>query len=150
MGISAKEYQRRLQPLLNQSTIQEIVQKIVLSDQKRLKEQKISELTKGERPDGSRIGEYRDAEYGIFKYEINPLASGYVDLLLTRSFTNKMFLKGSDSKFIFDSSDSKTGNLVNKYGPDIMSINQEWFEKRQEEVYRITLVYSIKKDYKIG
>jgi hypothetical protein len=41
-------------------------------------------------------------------------------------------------------------NLVGKYGKDILGLNQETFEKRQADIYRYTLIYIIKKDYKIA
>jgi hypothetical protein len=121
-----------------------------MSDEKVLKERKLSELTRGERPSGDKIGVYKDAEYAIFKDRINPFADGYVDLLLTRSFYNKMFLKNYGREYIFNSSDSKTGNLIGKYGLDIMGINQAWFEQRQRDIYRLTLVQMIKINNKIG
>lgn len=118
---------------------------IVLSDNDAIKKEKINEFTKGERPDGEKIGEYRNAEYAFFKKAINPLAGGYVDLLLTRSFANKMFIKSTNKGYLLDSTDSKTGNLIGKYGLDIMSINQEWFNKRQAEIYKFVLQFEISK-----
>ena len=148
MGISAKEYQKRLQPLLNQSTMKNLVQQIVLSDEKRLKEQKIDEFGQGVRPDGNRIGIYRDPEYKQIKLMQNPKADGYVDLLYTYRTARSLFLRPYNKGFLFNWNDEH--NLVGRYGLDILGINQEWFNKRQEDIYRITLVYSIKKDYKIA
>lgn len=148
--ISASEYQRRLQPLLNLSKIEGIVEKIVLSDNKNLKEEKINEWEYGVRPDGEKIGTYRDAEYAIFKDHINPKANGYVDLLLSRRTASSLFVhKGSQqSSFIFGMND--THNLIGRYGKDILGLNQDWFNKRQNDIYRLALVYSIKTDFKIG
>lgn len=150
MGISPAEYLKRLQPMLNLEAIKSITQKIILSDQSNLKAEKVNEFEQGLRPDGEKIGTYRNADYAIDKFNINPRAGGYVDLLLTRSFANKMFITPTQKGFIFNSSDSKTGNLIGKYGLDIMGLNQEWFTKRQNEVYRLTLVYQIKKQLRIG
>ncbi len=124
-----------------------MTKEIVLSDQESLKERKIEEFTKGERPDGRKIGKYRSGEYADFKHQINPRAGfGYIDLILSRSFVGKMFvrpfIRGS---FRLDSTDSKTGNLLGKYGGEIMSINQDWFDKRQKEIYRFVLIQKIKK-----
>lgn len=151
VGISAKEYQMRMKPLLNQTTLTELVATIAMSDQKILKERKVNEFTKGIRPDGEIIGNYRSQSYAAYKNRLNPLAgSGKVDLMLTRSFTNKMFLKRSNREYIFGSSDIKAGTLIGKYGLDIMGLNQDWFVKRQSEIYRITLVFLIKRDYRIA
>jgi len=81
----------------------------------------------------------------LFKYHINPRARGYVDLMLTHSFTNKMFVIPYGDGYLFDSNDSKTGSLVGKYGGDIMGINQDWFDIRQRDVYRLTYVFNIKR-----
>lgn len=135
--------------------MEQLVSKIVISDQKRLKEQKFNELEQGIRPDGDKIGYYSNSEMGYdyadFKNKINPLAGfGNVDLLLTRSFYNKMFLIGNNRQFIFESSDIKTPNLKAKYGLDIMSISQEWFNTRQSDIYRLVLQQQIKDIYKIA
>jgi hypothetical protein len=157
VGISAKAYQQRLQPLLNLSTIQELVKTIVVSDEKVLKERKINEFTHGEKPSGEKIGTYSTSEmgqeYAYFKNQINPLAGfGNVDLLLSRSFTQKMFLNanGNNGRFIFNSTDNKTMNLKVKYGNEIMGLNQIWFSQRQKDIYRITLTYLIKTKYNIA
>ena len=123
---------------------------IVLSDKKRLKEEKINEWEQGIRPDGDKIGTYRDPEYAIFKDNINPRANGYVDLLLTRQTANSLFVHRSNQPraFLFGMNDRY--NLVGKYGNDILGLNQETFEKRQADIYRYTFIYVLKKDYKIA
>ena len=60
MGISAKQYQQRLQPILNKSTMEQLVKEIVLSDKETLKERKIKGLERGLRPDGSKMGGYQN------------------------------------------------------------------------------------------
>ena len=121
-----------------------------MSDQKRLKEEKINEWEQGIRPDGDKIGTYRDPEYAIFKDSINPIANGYVDLLLTRQTANSLFVHRATQprEFIFGMNDRY--NLVGKYGNDILGLNQETFEKRQADIYRYTFIYVLKKDYKIA
>lgn len=116
----------------------------MLSDQKALKEKKVSEFTKGERPDGNKIGRYSDPEYAYFKSQINPLAGfGNVDLLLTRQFTGKMFVKPYAAGYIFDTTDEKRGNLLGKYGIEIMGLNQDWFTQRQKDIYKNVLLFDI-------
>ena len=122
---------------------------IVLSDNRNLKDAKVNEWEQGITPDGDKIGTYKDAEYAIFKDQINPRANGYVDLLLTRQTANTLFVQSlSDRKFLFGMKDYH--NLIGRYGEQIMGLNQETFEKRQSDVYRYTLIYIIKKDYKIA
>jgi hypothetical protein len=50
--------------------------------------------------------------------------------------------------FLFNWNDEH--NLVGRYGLDILGINQDWFDKRQKDIYRLTLTYQIKKKYKIA
>ena len=40
-------------------------------------------------------------------------------------------------------------NLGNRYGTDIFGLNQQWFEKRQKEVYVYPLLRQIKQYAKI-
>jgi len=148
VAISAKAYQKRLQPLLNQSTIKSLVTEIILSDQEKLKAQKISEFEHGFRPDGSRIGRYRDDEYRDLKLHQNPLADGYVDLLYTYKTARSLFVRPFGKGYLFNWNDEH--NLVGRYGLDILGINQEWFDKRQKDIYRLTLIYQIKKIYNIA
>lgn len=89
---------------------------------------KVDEFKKGENPDGSRIGYYRSPAYRLFKRQLNPLASGTVDLILTGSFTRSLFVDDiSRDRYLFDSRDEKTELLVAKYGADILGLSPETF-----------------------
>lgn len=125
--------------------LQTKVQETILSDGEALKKEKEAEFTKGLRPDGTKIGEYRNAEYAIFKSRINPIAGGYVDLMLKRDFLNRMFVVPHGKGYLLNSSDSKRDKLIGQYGIDILSINQEWFNKRQIEIYKPILIFDISK-----
>ena len=122
----------------------------MLSDQKRLKEEKINEWEQGLIINGEEKREYRDVEYAIFKQNINPRADGYVDLLLSRGTANSLFVHRSTQPraFLFGMNDRY--NLVGNYGKGILGFNQETFEKRQADIYRYTFIYVLKKDYKIA
>lgn len=130
--------------------MQSIVEKIVLSDQRNLKDEKISEWEQGLIIDGVEKREYRSADYAIFKSQINPLAKGHVDLLLSRQTARTLFVrKGlTDSGFTFGMQDYH--NLLDKYGNGILGLNQDWFVNRQKEVYLNKLIQEIKQNYKIG
>ena len=121
------------------------MQEIILNDPQ-LKKQKINEFKHGKRPDGSLIGFYRDIDYAIFKQEINPSAGGDVDLILTGSFTNQLFVEQvRPTAFLFDSTDSKRDSLVGKYGVDIMGLNDDYWRKRQIEVYLPVFRFQVKR-----
>ena len=115
-----------------------------MSDQKRLKEQKISEWERGLIYDGVGKREYQDAEYAIFKQQINPLADGYVDLMLSHETARSLFVIATEKrKFQFNMRDRY--NLIGKYTPEILGINKEYFNKRQENIYRYVLIQDIQK-----
>ena len=148
MAISVKEYQKRLQPILSLQAMKQLVDEIILSDNEKLKAQKIKEFELGLRPDGNRIGTYRDPDYAEYKLQQNPLADGYVDLLLTYRTARSLFVRIENKGYIFGIND--VHNLVGRYGQDILGLNQEWFNKRQEDIYKLVLVFQIKKKYKIA
>jgi hypothetical protein len=121
-----------------------MVREIVLSDQKRLKEQKISEWERGLIIDGVEKREYRDPEYAIFKQQLNPLADGYVDLMLSHQTARSLFVIPTQKRaFLFKMNDIH--NLEGRYGEGIKGFNQETFDKRQEDIYRYVLIQDIQK-----
>lgn len=123
-----------------------MVEAIVMSDERRLKEEKLNEFEYGLRPNGSIIGNYRDEEYKIMKYFRNPNAGGQVDLILTGRWSRSLKLKPYyKSAFLFDAPLEQEYNLVGRYGLDILGINQDWFEQRQRDIYRYVLIQDIKK-----
>ncbi len=113
--------------------IQPTTEKIVLQS-KELKQAKKDEFKRGEKPDGSNIGEYKSTSYRIFKQQKNPLARGKVDLILTGSFTNRIFTKKiGNNTYIFDSSDTKATDLFDKYGQDLKGLNQDTTNEIESE-----------------
>lgn len=123
-----------------------MVEAIVMSDERRLKEEKLNEFEYGLRPNGSIIGNYRDEEYKIMKYFRNPNAGGQVDLILTGRWSQSLKLKPYyKSAFLFDAPLEQEYNLVGRYRLDILGINQDWFEQRQRDIYRYVLIQDIKK-----
>ena len=143
MGISAAEMLRRLNRVVTE--IPEETRKIIQRDPQTIAA-KYKEFQRGDRPDGTAIGFYRNSGYGLFKRNLNPLAGGTVDLILTGSFTRGLFVESlGNSRYIFDSTDDKTDDLIGKYGQDIMGLNQgEWY-RLQREVHAPLLIRFIKR-----
>jgi hypothetical protein len=84
--------------------------------------------------------------YAMYKKSINPKSQGFVDLTLTKAFTNKLYPKKvSNSSFLFDSRDSKATHLFGKYGQDLKGINKDTFNRLQKQVYAPALVMEIKR-----
>lgn len=97
-------------------------------------------------PDNSLIGNYQSAEYAIDKYQMNPLAGGHVDLIVTRDFTNHLYVENVRPRaYLFNSTDWKTDRLINKYGIDIMGLNQDYWLNRQEQIYLPVFRFMIKR-----
>lgn len=123
---SILELKKKLEKV-TQPKIQKAIAKVILESPE-LKRAKIEELKEGLRPDGNIIGVYRSLVYASQKQQQNPKAGGTVDLILTGSFTDKMFLKNSSpSVFLFESTDTKADDLFSKYGNDLKGLNAETF-----------------------
>lgn len=123
-------------------------QKIIQRDSDLIRA-KVNEFERGENPDKSRIGYYSSPAYRLFKRQLNPLAGGSVDLILTGAFTGGLAVESlGNRRFIFDSSDDKTPFLVAKYGLDIMGINQQEWEKIQKDSIAPKLIKFIKQQLK--
>lgn len=131
-----------------------LVSQLIQENKDDLKEAKIDEFRHGLRPNGQIIGHYSNSRFGrkyrLFKIKRNPLAKGNVDLIFEGNFTRGLFLKRRGKGFVFDSRDSKTGELVGKYGADIMDISQRQFNDQKKRVYERMLAKKIKKYAKIS
>jgi hypothetical protein len=141
--VSLREAQRRLKKV-TEAKLQKKVEEFVINDQTII-EAKQDELTRGLTPDGTIIGTYSWAEYEAFKKQINPLADGNVDLKLTGMFQSRLFVRSKgNSKFDFDSRDSKAPMLFEKYGNDVKGLNRDTFNDLQKIEYAPKLVKYIK------
>ena len=138
------ELKRRLQRL-NLQTLQNQTKEIILQDQEILRRKK-AELKAGIRPDGSIIGTYRSEEYRLFKIQMNPLAGGNVDLILTGSTKDKMYIVALENgEFTIESADPKWADLVAKYGEEIKGINLEVFKGMQKSRHAPKLIQEMKR-----
>lgn len=146
---SFQEVLNRLNRINNQSYLQKKVKEIVLSDDF-LPDAKAGEFKQAENPDGTKIGTYRSASYENMKRAMNPTANGFVDLMLTGAFIESFFVKSKgSSKFTFDATDVKKSMLKEKYGEQIMGLNEKTFEEIQKNVYAQRLLAAIKKELKL-
>ncbi len=114
---------------------------IIIQGDPTIKKEKIDEFRAGELPDGSRIGEYASDSYRLFKIGINPLARGFVDLILTGAYTLGLFVERvTGDRYRFNSADSKAEPLKRKYTNAIQGINQETFRDLEEKVYKPQII----------
>lgn len=67
---------------------------------------------------GKSLGEYSSKSYAEFKRRLNP--KGVVDLRLEQDFHDSIFLETDKFPVYSNATDSKTGDLIKKYGEDIL------------------------------
>ncbi|HTJ53727.1 MAG TPA: hypothetical protein VL443_29935 [Cyclobacteriaceae bacterium] len=89
------------------------------------------QLFHGRDAQGNKLKAYRNPAYAEFKQSLNPL--GVTDLKLTGDFYRGFYAKTDRFPIMFDSSDSKTEMLTEKYG-EIFGLDQEYLGKYQEEI----------------
>ena len=141
--LSMGELRRKLQ-MLKKPVLQKETKEIILQD-KEIVRRKKAEFKGGTRPDGTIIGEYRSESYRLFKLQKNPLAGGKVDLILTGSTKDKLYLVSLENgEFTFESADPKWASLVEKYGEEVKGINANVFRGLQQTRYAPDLVDRMK------
>jgi len=69
----------------------------------------IDQIRHGFKSDGALIGKYRSPQYAAFKANVmnSKAPNGYIDLTLTKQFTENIFAKFESDGFILDSKDTK-------------------------------------------
>jgi hypothetical protein len=68
------------------------------------------------------LKEYQSEKYALMKEQLNP--KGVTDLRLTGAFHDSFFLKADKWPVIFDATNVKRNQLVNKYGIDIFGLSE--------------------------
>lgn len=99
----------------------------------------------GEKPNGQRIGIYRDEEYRDYKYFKNPFAGASVDLIDSGDLWKgiKIFNE-SDGIEIF-STDWKFEMIMDKYGEENFNITEKETQEIITEIQTLTLELIYKK-----
>ncbi len=149
-SITLGEALRRLRKL-TLPVVQKETEQIILKDPQAVIRKK-NELKAGARPDGSLIGQYRSESYRLFKLQLNPLAGGDVDLILTGSTRDNLEIVAyGNGEFGFRSTDDKWDDLVEKYNKgavdqqDLTVINSEVWRGFQQTRYAPELLEAIKR-----
>jgi hypothetical protein len=103
--------------------------KFALENKKLLIDALQEQMQQGKNGNGNTIGKYANALYKKEKQQLNPKASGNVDLKLTGAFYKGMFMEieSSDKNVTlkFYSHDEKADKLTAKYKPIIWVFNKE-------------------------
>jgi hypothetical protein len=148
MGISAKEMSKRLQPLLNQSKLNQLEEtEIKKNERVLLQYKKFDFLNADISGDGVTKLDYKNQEYQEYKFYKNPMAKGHVDLIDTGNFINSFFLQSPlNNKTLFGASDSKALDLIEKYGDEILGINNNRFKLFLTKYIKENFIKAIKKE----
>jgi len=145
MGISAKEFSKKLKKLANLNELQKIAEIEIRKNEKALVGYKIAEYLDGNIYGEGEFGNPSDSAkayyslfsmvekggtetYAEYKHKLNPFAGeGVVDLILTGAFVESMYLlKPNNGKYLFDARDSKKSDIVDRYG-NVFGLTQDAF-----------------------
>jgi len=115
--------------------LRELVNEEVIKEETNLKQLKRQDFEEGDIYGNGKTYTYRSQNYSNFKRNINPLAGGKVDLILTGAFVDSMYLlKPKTGRYLFGATDNKRSKLVEAYSINIMGLNQNVFEKFQKDI----------------
>ena len=87
--------------------------------------------------EGNQLQQYNSLEYAREKESMNP-SVGFrnTDLYYTGAFYRGWSLLITNSEFLFDSSDSKTSDLIEKYGQNIFGLRKDNLESFTQNEFR--------------
>lgn len=104
----------------------DIVVEVAVSHDAELADLNLDQLNKGYLSTGQRTKQYESDDYSNLKKSIGSRSAPYADLKLEGDFHAGWNVKGVGGKWIeFDSDDSKTPDLEEKYSPDIFGLTDE-------------------------
>lgn len=100
-------------------------------DMKRIQRE---QMLQGLNADGVPIGQYKSDKYAAMKAAMNPLPGfGNVDLKLTGSFQDELFVDVRGEEYIIDSADSKAVFLIENYTDKAIGLNDASLDKYAQE-----------------
>ena len=102
---------------LDTLSVSQEAQEALIDSSDNIRDAQRDQLLHGIKKDGTGIGKYRNKKYAQKKFDQNPLAGlGNVDWKLTGALHKDIFIDVRSDVFVIDSADSKTGDLIKKYG----------------------------------
>ena len=93
-----------------------------------------AQMQAGIKPDGEQIGEYQSEKYAELK------GHSYVDLFLTGDMYYSMFVDVDSQRILIGSEDSKTENLLERYG-DFFGLTSENKKRLGEQIKKDIAAY---------
>lgn len=129
---SVYDFQDRLKRL----EIGQEIRKELAKNAEKLAELQTEQMSVGHNARGCKIGWYLNKDYAELKHTMNPKpGQGYVDLKLTGDFYEGVFAEIDMDDIIFDSTDSKSDDLQERYGEEIFGLDEEMTKQFQEQFY---------------
>lgn len=120
-----------------------IIRDVVEENKTEVEDKQIKQLEAGQNPDGSRITpEYSDLTIELKKMKGQPYDK--VTLYDTGDFYRGIKLDLASDSFTLDSSDSKTDDLVDKYG-DVFGLTNEHKQELINDVFRPNAIDKVRK-----
>lgn len=144
---SAAEMLRRLQSVNKITVLRDMVYDEIIKEEDNLKFIKEEEYLEGDIYSNGTKTTYAWEDYAQYKNSKNPRAGkGNVDLINTGAFIDSFRLnKPKQNKYLWGATDGKRNALFGMYGQDIMSLNQNSFDKFQIEIIKPRFVEKLRK-----
>ncbi len=144
---SAAEMYRRLQSVNKITVLREMVYAEIIKEEDNLKFIKEEEYLDGDIFSTGTKTTYASEEYADEKFKKNSRAGhGNVDLINTGAFIDSFKLnKPKQNKYLWGATDKKRNDIVEMFGQEIMSLNQESFDKFQKEIIKPRFVEKLRK-----
>ncbi len=90
---------------------------------------------KGQSIEGGIIGRYSWESYRLFKQQMNPLAGGNVDLMLTGALSEGLTVRKNGKDYQIFSTDSKYDKIGKKYGYKEFGVTEQELNAFFDELY---------------
>jgi hypothetical protein len=129
---------------LELSQIDTNIEILIMFNSKKITDKVVKRWEFGMGVNGGKIGEYRSRDYKAFKVSKNPQANGSVDLILTGSLSEKIFISQVGDVFEVKSKDYKFFDIGKKYGFEQFNLTtSETNQLIQDLYYKVMEEYTI-------
>jgi hypothetical protein len=126
------------------SEIDTNIELLIMFNSNKIKNKIVKRWSFGRGVNGGQIGSYRSRDYKAFKVSKNPQANGRVDLILTGSLGDKIFISQLGDVFEVKSNDYKFFDIGKKYGFEQFNLTiSETNQLIQELYYKVMEEYTI-------
>ena len=126
------------------SEIDTNIELLIMFNSNNIKNKIVKRWSFGRGVNGGQIGSYRSRDYKAFKVSKNPQANGSVDLILTGSLGDKIFISQVGDVFEVKSKDYKFFDIGKKYGFEQFNLTiSETNQLIQELYYKVMEEYTI-------